>query len=261
MTTPTASSTSTDPLFDVRDKVVLITGGSRGLGLQMAHGFAARGANVIIASRKLAACEEVAADLRATYGVEAGAQACNVSDWSQCDELMDKVHNEFGQLDVLVNNAGLSPLYPSLDKVEEALFDKVIGVNLRGPFRLSVLAGTAMAEGRGGSIINITSTQSIKPRPHALPYAAAKAGLNAVTEGLAHAFGPTVRVNAILCGPFLTEVSEAWDMEEFEERAQRTMALQRGGRPGEIVGAALYYASDASSFATGAVLRLDGGYV
>lgn len=103
------------------------------------------------------------------------------------------------------------------------MFDKVIGVNLRGPFRLSVLAGTKMAEGRGGSIINITSTQSIKPRPHALPYAAAKAGLNAVTEGLAHAFGPTVRVNAILCGPFLTEVAEAWDMEEFEERAQRTM--------------------------------------
>ena len=121
--------------------------------------------------------------------------------------------------------------------------------------------GTRMAEGRGGSIVNITSTQSIKPRPHALPYAAAKAGLNAVTEGLAHAFGPSVRVNAILCGPFLTEVSEAWDMEEFEERAQRTMALQRGGRPEEIVGAALYYASDASSFATGAVLRLDGGYV
>ena len=85
--------------------------------------------------------------------------------------------------------------------------------------------------------------------------------MNAVTEGLAHAFGPSVRVNAILCGPFLTEVSEAWDMEEFEERAQRTMALQRGGRPEEIVGAALYYASDASSFATGAVLRLDGGYV
>lgn len=261
MTTSRTPNTGTDPLFDVRDKLVLITGGSRGLGLRMAHGFAGRGAHVLIASRKVAACEEVAAELRDTYGTKAGAYACNVSDWSQCDELMAAVHAEFGQLDVLVNNAGLSPLYPSLEKVEQALFDKVIGVNLRGPFRLSVLAGARMAEGRGGSIINVTSTQSIKPRPHALPYAAAKAGLNAVTEGLAHAFGPTVRVNAILCGPFLTEVAEAWDMEAFEQRAGQTMALRRGGRPEEIVGAALYYASGASSFATGAVLRLDGGYV
>lgn len=261
MTTTDRTPVGGDQLFDVCGKTVLITGGSRGLGLEMAHGYSARGAHVIVVSRKLEACEKLAAELRETYGGDADAYACNVSDWAQCDQLMEAVHDKYGQLDVLINNAGLSPLYPSLDKVEAALFDKVIGVNLRGPFRLSVLAGAAMEEGRGGSIINITSTQSIKPRPHALPYAAAKAGLNAVTEGLAHAFGPSVRVNAILCGPFLTEVADAWDMDEFEDRARRTMALQRGGRPGEIVGAALYYGSDASSFATGAVLRLDGGYV
>ena len=137
--------------------------------------------------------------------------------------------------------------------------DKVVDLNLKGPFRLTALVGTRMADSPyGGSIINVSSTGSIRPAPFMLPYDAAKAGLNALTVGFAHAFGPTVRVNCIMAGPFLTDISEAWDLPAFEKGAQRH-ALRRGGQPEEIVGAALYFATDASSYTTGAVLRVDGG--
>jgi NAD(P)-dependent dehydrogenase (short-subunit alcohol dehydrogenase family) len=242
-------------------RVVVVTGGSRGLGREMVTAFAARRAQVVIASRKLDACRGLADEVTGRYGGKALPVACNVSNWADCDALVDTAYDRFGRVDVLVNNAGLSPLYPSLDQVSEALFDKVIGVNLRGPFRLTALIGEQMSRGRGGSIINISSTQSVRPSPHALPYAAAKAGLNALTGGFAHAFGPTVRVNAIMAGPFLTEISEAWDLEEFTTRAKLTIALQRGGRPDEIAGAAVFLASEASSFCTGSVLKLDGGYL
>jgi NAD(P)-dependent dehydrogenase (short-subunit alcohol dehydrogenase family) len=115
-----------------------------------------------------------------------------------------------------------------------------------------------MAAGDGGSIINISSTASIRPDASVIPYASAKAGLNAMTEAFAYAYGPKVRVNCIMPGPFLTDISKAWDMKAFNERA-RHFALGRGGEPDEIVGAALYFASDASSYTTGAVLRIDGG--
>ena len=116
-----------------------------------------------------------------------------------------------------------------------------------------------MAEQDGGSIINVSSVSSIRPTPDVIPYSAAKAGLNAMTGGFAHAFGPKVRVNCIMAGPFLTDISKAWDLEAFNKRARETMALRRGGKPDEIVGAALYFASDASSFTTGTILRVDGG--
>ncbi|WP_028933256.1 SDR family NAD(P)-dependent oxidoreductase [Pseudonocardia spinosispora] len=239
-------------------KVVLVTGGSRGMGKAMVEAFAARGASVIIASRKIEACQELAVSVSSAYGVTAVPVACNVSSWSDCDALTERAYAELGRVDVLINNAGLSPLYPSLNEVSEALFDKVIGVNLRGPFRLGSAIGTRMAEGEGGSIINISSIAAIRPGPHELPYAAAKAGLNVITEGMAHAFGPSVRVNAIQAGPFRTDISTAWSPETFA-RFEQSLALKRCGEAEEIVGAALYFASSAASFCTGAVLRLDGG--
>lgn len=243
----------------LKDKIVLVTGGSRGLGRQMVEATAEAGADVIIASRKLDACADFAAEVQEKYNRRALHVACNVSDWSQCDALVEAAYAEFGTVDVLINNAGLSPLYPSLDQIGEGLFDKVIGVNLKGPFRLAAAIGTRMAAGRGGSIINISSIEAIRPEPQALPYAAAKAGLNAMTEGMARAFGPTVRVNAIQCGPFLTDISEAWPP-EMHDHIKANSALNRAGEAGEIVGAALYFATDASSFCTGAILRLDGGF-
>lgn len=244
--------------MDLEGKVAVVTGGSRGLGKAMVEAFASHGAHLVVASRKLANCVAVAEEVSARCAVRALPVACNVSDWAGCDALADAAYGEFGRVDVLINNAGMSPLYPSVDKVSEALFDKVIGVNLKGPFRLSAAIGTRMAEGEGGSIINISSVEAIRPHPRSLPYAAAKAALNTLTEGLAQALGPRVRVNAIQCGPFRTDVSAAWTprmLADFE----RTLALGRCGEPADIVGAALYFASKASAFCTGAVLRLDGG--
>jgi NAD(P)-dependent dehydrogenase (short-subunit alcohol dehydrogenase family) len=185
--------------------------------------------------------------------------ACNVSDWQQCDELIRAAYEHFPRVDVLINNAGLSPLYPSLEEVTEDLFDKVIAVNLRGPFRLMAVIGARMAAGDGGSIINIGSIEAIRPGAGALPYAAAKAGLHALTEGFAQALAPKVRVNTIQPGPFLTDISDHWPA-EMRVEMEGAVALGRCGEPGEIVGAALFFASSASSYATGAVLRLDGGW-
>jgi NAD(P)-dependent dehydrogenase (short-subunit alcohol dehydrogenase family) len=247
-----------DALFDLTGKVVVVTGGSRGLGHEMVHAFAAQGADIAVVSRKSADCEATAAELRERYGRRAVALPTNVSDWTQCDILVEQVYNTFGRVDVLVNNAGLSPLYDGLSEVSEALFDKVIGVNLKGPFRLTARFGERMAADGGGSILNISSVGSLRPSPDYLPYAAAKAGLNALTEGFAKAWAPSVRVNGIIAGPFRTDIAKAWDPTR-EQEWFGAMALGRPGEPDEIIGAALYFASAASSFATGALLRVDGG--
>jgi len=249
-------------VIDMSGKVVLVTGGSRGLGRSMCLGFAEAGADVIVASRKIDDCHKVVAEIEA-MGRVGFAVAANVSHWDQCDALIDAAYERFGRVDVLVNNAGLSPLYENLSDVTEALWDKVIAINLRGPFRLSAVIGERMMAGVGGTengaIINISSTGAIRARGDIVPYAAAKAGLNAMTEGMAEAFGPKVRGNCIMPGPFLTDISKAWDMEVFNARAETSIALKRGGEADEIVGAALYMASDKSSYTTGAILRVDGG--
>jgi NAD(P)-dependent dehydrogenase (short-subunit alcohol dehydrogenase family) len=246
-------------MFDLTGKVALITGGSRGLGHAMALGFARAGADVAIASRKFEACVAAAGEVEA-LGRQAMPYSCHVGDWAQLELLVDAVHARFGRIDVLVNNAGMSPIAPSSLETSEALYDKVLDINLKGPFRLTALVGSRMAAGDGGSIINISSTASIRPTPSTAPYAAAKAGLNAITVAYAHEYGPSVRVNCIMAGPFHTDVSKAWSRtEEFTRRARATMALGRAGDPEEVVGAALYFASDASSFTSGSVLRVDGG--
>ena len=247
-----------DELLDFKGKVALVTGGSRGLGRAMTLALAERGANVVIASRKADVCEAVAEEARA-LGVEALPYACHVGHWEQLGELADAAYERFGKVDVLINNAGMSPLYPSLGAISEELFDKVLSVNFKGPFRLSALIGERMAAGEGGSIINISSTASLNPSPDSEPYGAAKAGLNAITRSFAFAYGPKVRVNCIVAGPYLTDISKAWDMEAFEKRAKTSLALGRGGQPNEIVGAALYLASDTSSFTTATLIRVDGG--
>ena len=246
-------------LFDLTDRVAVVTGGSRGLGREMVLAFARQGAKVVIASRKLDGCQALAKQVETETGREALAFACHVGDWAQCDALVEAAYERFGKVDVLVNNAGMSPLYPSLAEHSEALYDKVLAVNLKGPFRLSSLIGTRMAAGDGGSIINVSSVAAVSPSPIEVPYAAAKAGLNNLTVALARAFGPKVRVNCIMPGPFLTDISKAWDLEAFQRQAQHNIPLKRGGEPHEVVGAALYLASDASSYTTGAVIKIDGG--
>lgn len=247
-----------DELFDFTGKVALITGGSRGLGRQMALAFAKRGADVVITSRKAESCEACAGEIRA-LGREALAYGCHVGHWDELDGLIDAAYGRFGKVDILVNNAGMSPLYPSLASISEDLFDKVIGVNLKGPFRLTAVVGERMAAGEGGAVINISSTASLNPSPTSEPYGAAKAGLNALTRSFAFAYGPKVRVNCIVAGPFLTDISKAWDMDAFEQRAATNIALGRGGQPNEIVAAALFLAGPGGSFTTGTTVRVDGG--
>jgi NAD(P)-dependent dehydrogenase (short-subunit alcohol dehydrogenase family) len=242
--------------FDLANKVAVVTGGSRGLGRAIAQAFAEAGADVVIASRKLEACESAAEQIAGSTRRRAIPVACHVGRWDDCDALIDVALNEFGRIDVLVNNAGMSPLYDELVNVTEELYDKTLAVNLKGPFRLGVLAGTHMTKRGGGAIINVGTVGSLLASPNELPYACAKAGLNALTVGLADAFAPSVRVNAILPGPFETDVTKAWS---DELKSGSYVPLGRLGRPNEIVGAALYLASDASSYTTGSTIRVDGG--
>jgi len=241
-------------LFDLTGKVVLVTGGSRGLGLQMVRAFAQNGADVIIASRKLDACEAVAEEVRA-LGRRAMAYAVHAAKWDEIDGLIAAVYAEFGRIDVLVNNAGMSPAVPSHD-VSESLFDSVLGLNFKGPFRLASQVAHRMKQAGGGVIINISSTGALMPLPAVIPYSGAKAALNAMTVSMAREYGPEVRVNTISAGPFLTDIAKAWT-EEAREKSNN--ALGRPGRPEEVVTSALYLASPASSFTTGAILRVDGG--
>jgi NAD(P)-dependent dehydrogenase (short-subunit alcohol dehydrogenase family) len=241
--------------IDLSNKIAVVTGGSRGLGREMVLAFAEAGADVVIASRKLEACETVARKVE-KLGRKALPVAAHVGTWADNDKLAEAAYAKFGRVDILVNNAGMSPLAPSLLETSEALFDKVIDVNFKGPFRLSTLIGERMVKGDGGVIINLSSTAAFKAEPHTIPYGGAKAAINVMTVALAKAFGPKVRVNCIAPGPFLTDVSTVWRENKTYEKS---LGLQRFGRPEEIVGTALYLASDASSYTTGTVIRVDGG--
>jgi len=241
--------------FDLSSKICLVTGGSRGLGREMVLAFARAGADIVIASRKLDACEAVAREVEA-LGRRALPVAAHVGQWEDNERLCDAAYAQFGRVDVLVNNAGMSPLAPSLTETTEALFDKIVDVNFKGPFRLSSLVGTRMVAGEGGAIVNLSSTAAFKPEPHTVPYGGAKAAVNAMTVALAKAFAPKVRVNCIAPGPFLTDVSTVWRENRTYEQS---LGLKRFGEPHEIVGAALFLASDASSYVTGQVIRVDGG--
>ncbi len=241
--------------FDFTGKVVLITGGTRGLGRAMAQGFAEHGADVIVSSRKAEACDAVAAELRALGGRAAGIP-CHVGEWEQVNALADKAWDTFGKIDVLINNAGMSPGAPSSVETSEALFDKVMGVNFKGAFRLTALIGARMAAGNGGSIIQISSTGALRPQPAYAPYAAAKAALNTVSLAFAKEFAPKVRVNVISPGSFETDISAGW---QDREAMKARVGLKRFGEPREIVATALYLAGDGSSYTTGANIVVDGG--
>jgi NAD(P)-dependent dehydrogenase (short-subunit alcohol dehydrogenase family) len=246
-------------MFDLTGKVALVTGGSRGIGRAVVEGFAAAGADVVIASRKLENCEALAKEVEATTGRRALPVACHVGRWEECDQLVETVYAELGRCDVLVNNAGMSPVYDDLPSVTQELYDKVQGVNARGPFRLSALIGTRMAEGDGGSIINVTTAGTLRPDQHDLPYAMAKAGLNALTLALAGAWAPKVRANLVMPGAFDTDISKAWGP-EAQAMAAAANPMGRIGVPEDMVGLCVFLASEASSYVNGAQILIDGGF-
>jgi NAD(P)-dependent dehydrogenase (short-subunit alcohol dehydrogenase family) len=244
--------------LDLSGKVAVVTGGSRGIGRAVAEGLATAGADVVVASRKLDACERAAAEIAQLTGRRVVPVRCHVGDWSECDALVDAVYADLGRCDVLVNNAGMSPLYGDLASVTQELYDKVHAVNARGPFRLASLFGARMAAADGGSIINVSTAGSLRPTAVELPYAMAKAGLNVLTLGLAGTFAPKVRANVILPGAFETDITLAWP-EGFKEQAAAINPLGRIGVPEDLVGLCVFLASDAASYINGAQILADGG--
>ena len=244
-------------LLDLTDKVAVITGGSRGIGKAIAFAYAEHGANVVIASRKLDNCESVANEISEKTGRQTLAVATHVGRWDECNALADKVLDTFGRCDILVNNAGMSPLYEKVTDITEEYFDKVSSVNLKGPFALSLRLGGHMFDNDGGVILNISTIGSIRISRNEIVYAMAKSGLNAMTLALADAFGPKVRVNCILPGAILTDISKAWS-EEAIQNAHNT-PMGRAGYAEDFPGAALFFASEASAWITGTCLRVDGG--
>ena len=238
-------------------KVALVTGGSRGIGRAIAARFAEAGAAVMLAARKAEALEQTASDLAGLDGAVAW-HAAHAGDPDAARRCVDATVEHFGSVDVLVNNAATNPYFGPLMELDLARAEKTAQVNQIAALTWTQEAWRASMQSGGGVVINVSSIGGFSVEPGIGWYNVTKAALIHITRQLAYELGPTVRVNCIMAGPFLTDVSRVWDMEAFEQGAQR-FGLKRGGRPEEVVGAALYFASDASSFTTGAVLRVDGG--
>jgi NAD(P)-dependent dehydrogenase (short-subunit alcohol dehydrogenase family) len=234
-------------LFDLTGKVAVVTGGARGIGRALSLGLAEAGADVIIASRNLEHCEAWADEIAERTGRRTWARRLHVAHWDEIAPFAEEAWEHFGKVDVLVNNAGMSPLYDDLREVTEDYWEKVVGVNLKGPFKMTVEFGSRMFEAGGGSIVNLSTLASLDPRKNTIPYGAAKAGLNIMAKGFIDAWGRTVRVNTIIPGAFRTDVTRFW------------ASIPEGiGEPEEMVGAVVYLASDAASYTTGAELRVAG---
>jgi NAD(P)-dependent dehydrogenase (short-subunit alcohol dehydrogenase family) len=239
-------------------KVALVTGATRGLGYAIARGLAEAGATVVVASRKADSCAAVAEAITKETGVAAVPLALHVGQWESIEPAIDEIYERLGRLDVLVNNAGIAPLSPTLESVSEGLFDKIIEVNLKGPFRLMAVAGARMAAAGGGSIVNISSIGAERPSPPEAMYAAAKNGLNALTRAFAQEYAPSVRVNCLMPGAFATDMAESWD-DEFVAKVVDRLPAGRLGRPEELVGMVVHLASDEAAYTTGALIPIDGG--
>jgi NAD(P)-dependent dehydrogenase (short-subunit alcohol dehydrogenase family) len=246
--------------FDLTGRVAFVTGGTRGIGRAVVSTLAAAGADVVVVSRKAEACERTVAEVAEEFGRRAYALPANVSRWADCDRVVEEAYAAAGRVDILVNNAGSSLLYDDVTDIDEAMFDKMLALNLKGPLRLTALIGSRMFAAGGGSVVNISTISAEVGAAHAMLYAAAKAGLNNITKSYAQRFAPVVRVNGVMPGAVETDVLKAWTNAE-RERACTTALLRRIGRPEEISDAVLYLASDAASYVTGQVLAVDGGHL
>jgi dehydrogenase/reductase SDR family protein 4 len=245
--------------FSLKGKVALITGGSRGIGKAIAVGFARAGADVALASRKLPDLEETAKEIRG-LGRKSLAVTAHIGRTEEIGGLVNKVKEEFGRIDILVNCAATNPTMDQAMDIQERAWDSIMNLNLKGLFFLSQAVARLMKEKGGGRIINISSIEGI--RPSILPvYSISKAGVIMATKVMAQQWAQyNIRVNCIAPGLVKTKFSEAlWGNEEILKITMFQTPMKRIAEPDEIVGAAIYLASDASSYATGQVLSVDGG--
>ena len=249
--------------FDLAGRVALVTGASRGIGEAAARTLAAHGAHVIVASRKADACEAVAASIRA-HGGKAEALACHIGEMAQVQAAFEAIGKRHGRLDILVNNAATNPYHGPIVETDLAAFQKTVEVNIRGYFFMSALGAKLMARGGGGSIVNVASINGVVPGHLNGIYSITKAAVISMTKAFAKECGAMgVRVNALLPGLTDTRFAAALIHSEDPEVRERIAKIPLGRRaqPDEMSGAILYFASDASSFATGASLTVDGGFL
>lgn len=247
--------------FNLDGKVAIVTGASRGIGEAIARGFAENGATVVLASRKQEALDAVAESINSEGKGKAIAIACHTGKPDQIAALFERVSSECGGIDILVNNSATNPYFGAAVDCPERAFDKTMEVNVKGYFMMSQYAGKAMAAKGGGSIINVASISGIAASPFQVVYGMTKAAVINMTKGLAKELGPQgVRVNAIAPGLVETKFAAALvENPDIIKMVHETTPLKRHAQPNEMVGAALYLASEASSYTTGAVLVLDGG--
>lgn len=244
-----------DQLFSVKDQVVLVSGGSRGIGKAIAKGFAERGSKVIVTGRESATLEKTASEIGATPIV------CDVAKSSAIDRLVAAALERFGHIDTLINVAGVNRRMLA-EKLSEDDYDFILNINLKGPFLLSVAVGKAMLARGKGNQINIVSLNNDRPLKGVMPYAMSKSALSQMTRSLAMEWGPRgIRVNAIAPGFVLTDLTKKlWSQPQMQEWGKTNTPLVRLGQPEDMIGAAVFLASDASAWMTGQTLFVDGGF-
>jgi NAD(P)-dependent dehydrogenase (short-subunit alcohol dehydrogenase family) len=249
-------------MFDLTGRVAVVTGASRGIGEAIAKAYAGQGAKVVVSSRKQQACDDVAREINEAGG-QAQAIACHIGDIDALASLFKEVQDRYGRLDVLVNNAATNPYYGHILDTDVGAFQKTVDVNIRGYFYASVHAGRMMRTNGGGSIINIASVNAVRPGPLQGIYSITKGAVLNMTKAFARECGPDrIRCNAILPGLVRTKFAAALLADEQQlEHFLGSNPLRRAGEPDDIAGAAVFLASDASSYVTGEFLVVDGGFL